>query len=223
MSEAESHSAETTEADQVNSGAIGTILAVGTAAMVGISFALYALVRSEQSAFDDTHGALANLTQVSELKRAQHESLNQPSGWADAQKSAATLPIEDAKQLFLKEVTENPFAASPTPPDAGAAGAGNEPAAAGAAGAPAIDPATSAPIVPTTGSGQAGTTPAPATTSTPTPGATIKAAPVPAPKTTPAVAPQPTAPAAPTAPAPQAPTPPPAPPAPPTPAPDGQQ
>ncbi len=156
MSEAESHPVETTEADKVNSGAIGTVLAVGAAAVVAISFAIYALVRDEQSAFDEENGALANLHQVSELKRTQQEGLNQPIGWSDAKKSAVALPIGDAKQLFLKEVGENPFAASPGAPDAGAGGAGGAangsaetlPTAADAAapapeGAPTIAPTSS--------------------------------------------------------------------------------
>ncbi|GEM_PF-1594215 len=204
MSEAESHPVETTEADKVNSGAIGTVLAVGAAAVVAISFAIYALVRDEQSAFDEENGALANLHQVSELKRTQQEALNRPIGWSDANRSAVALPIGDAKQLFLKAVSENPFAASPGAPDTGAGGAGG--AATGSAETLPTVPDAAAPApegAPTTaptsaGTASAQTTPAPAPQAPqPTGSAAIKPSSVPSQVSTtppPSQAPAPSAP-----------------------------
>lgn len=114
-----------TEADKTNTAVIGTLFAIGAAAMIAGSAALVALARGEMEVANQELGGYADLRTVRDLKAKQRARLQQ-----------AKLPLAKAEGLVLKEIQANPSAASPatevdpesTPAveqDAGAGEAGN--------------------------------------------------------------------------------------------------
>jgi hypothetical protein len=109
-----------TENDKVNTGALATLVAVGTAAMIGVSLAVNALVRHEVgsiSAERDAVGADAYRA----LKQQQLDKLAAPAAWSNRDKGEVSIPIERAMNLVLTDLKRNPWNATPAPPpDAGA-------------------------------------------------------------------------------------------------------
>jgi hypothetical protein len=150
-----------TEEDKIDTGALATVVAVGTAGMIGISLAVNALVRHEVgsvSAGRDEAGENAYRS----FKKTELEKLSAPAAWVDQGKGQVSIPIERAMGIVLEDLKRNPWNATPAPPpDAGAtpateaADAGTEAADAGAdaAAAPEADagtpePPASAPLSP---------------------------------------------------------------------------
>ncbi|MGE0324066.1 MAG: hypothetical protein AB7K71_39780 [Polyangiaceae bacterium] len=128
-----------TEDDKPNSGLIGTVTIAGAIAMVAICAVLTALVRSEQSSEDERKNAEANLTPVTELRAEQGKALNAAPSYVDEKKERISLPLDRAMAAVVKDIQDNPQAATapgsePPPADADA-GAGD----AGDAGAEATD------------------------------------------------------------------------------------
>jgi hypothetical protein len=111
-----------TEADKINTGALGTLVAVGLLAMLSITAAVTALVRHDIEVEEATKDENANAV-VSELKAKQRGALNGPAGYVDRGKGLVSLPIELAKGLVVGELERDPNSATPAPPpkpDAGA-------------------------------------------------------------------------------------------------------
>ena len=67
-----------TEADKINTGALGTLVAVGLFAMLSITAAVTALVRHDIEIEEASKDADANQV-VTELKASQHAALNGPA------------------------------------------------------------------------------------------------------------------------------------------------
>ena len=204
-----------TESDNVNSGALGTLLAVGTIAFFGIALVVTALVRAETVEEVEKKEVLADRP-FRDLVAEQTAQLNAPAAYKDRNRGLVSLPLERAMELTVSGLAKDPNSATPPPPPSG-----------GAAGMAATEAGGMGGSGGTGGSAQATEEPAP---SEPAPGAPApegekpkeKAKPEPkkgasTPVTPPASKPAPKAPAAPApAPAPAAPAPAP------TPAPNGQ-
>ncbi len=126
-----------TEADKINTGALGTLVAVGLFAMLSITAAVTALVRHDIEIEEATKDADANQV-VTELKASQHAALSGPAGYVDRGKGVVSLPIDLAKGLVVAELSHDPNSATPPAPPKPAASAATE-ATAGAGGAPAKD------------------------------------------------------------------------------------
>jgi hypothetical protein len=208
-----------TENDKVNTGALATLVVVGTASMIGISLAVNALVRHEignVGAAREGQGELA----YQDLRTEQLQRLSSPAALSDAGTNHVSVPIERAMNLVLADLKRSPWNATPAPPpDAGAdaaveaVDAGTEAADAGADAAPEAsdagftpEPPGSTPLTPLVPSPPGGAKPG-------TVAPSMRPSPAPRPPVTPAPTPTPATPTPPTPPA--APTPPasPAPPA----------
>jgi hypothetical protein len=123
-----------TETDKVNTGALATLVAVGTFAMVGICLALVAFVREQLAAEVSSKEGSAD---------AVYQSLKQEQ----LQKLEGAVPIQKVMGDVVREYSANPRSATPpgaagtaAPPAGGAGGAGGagtEAAGASAGGAAA--------------------------------------------------------------------------------------
>ena len=144
-----------TEADKINTGALGTLVAVGLLAMLSITAAVTALVRHDIEVEEATKDENANAV-VSELKAKQRGVLNGPAGYVDRGKGLVSLPIELAKGLVVGELERDPNSATPAPPpkpDAGAVEAADAGLATDAAApvAPAVSGDALGPVKPSEG------------------------------------------------------------------------
>ena len=137
-----------TQADKTSTGVIATIVVVGAFSMISISALLTALVRSEEREVESTRPTSADLVTVSELKRAQRQTLAAPPAWKDKDKKRVTMPIDAAMKVVLAQYKSDPDSASPPVPPGlvmpGAAAAGGAVPAAGAGPATGAVPAASA-------------------------------------------------------------------------------
>ncbi|MEZ4221231.1 MAG: hypothetical protein R3B13_09885 [Polyangiaceae bacterium] len=171
-----------TETDNVNAGAIGTLVAVLSIAVLAVALALTALVRGEAQ---DSVGA-ETPNELLEARRVQAAELDQPAAWVDKGAGHVSVPISRAMELTAADLKADPQSATPYPPqqpDAGAeAAAVAEDAGADAGGETADATATGAE------GGAEGTGEAPAPQPQPAPGAPAPEAPTPE---APAPAPQP--------------------------------
>ncbi len=201
-----------TENDKVNTGALGTLVAVGAASMIGVCLAVNALVRHEVGSLSSVRDEVGG-DAYRNMKREQLEKLDAPAQWSNREKGQVSIPIDRAMQLVVTDLKRSPWNATPAAPvDAGAdaavetadAGAAVEASDAGADAAVAPEPPAPPPLSPSA-----------APPSPPVPASAPKPAPTPAPKPAPAPKAVPAAPtaAAPPAPAPAAPAAPAAPPA----------
>ena len=159
-----------TEADKINTGALGTLVAVGLFAMLSITAAVTALVRHDIEIEESVKDADANQVVVA-LKASQHDALNGPAKYLDRGKGLVTLPIDVAKGLVVAELARDPNSATPPAPpkpDASAAVA-TEPAAGGAGATSKAEPATNGGKGPTSEPGREVKKPAPGSSSKPSP------------------------------------------------------
>jgi hypothetical protein len=148
------------EQDKTNSAVVGTMLAIGTAAMIGGSAALVALARGEIHDQSQQFEGYANLSSVKELEAEQQLRL-----------TSAKLPIHEARARVLAELKQDPTKASPPAPataadptlapSGSATDTGAVPSAPATAGASATAVPTAAPTAPTTGSAPAPSAPNP--------------------------------------------------------------
>jgi hypothetical protein len=115
-----------TEVDNVNSGALGTLVAVGVCAMLGISLVVTALVRSETQEEVEKKEVSADRP-YRDLLAEQTARLQAPAAYSDRAKGLVSLPIERAMELTVSGLAKDPSSATPPPPksdkDAGAAAA----------------------------------------------------------------------------------------------------
>lgn len=179
--------------DLPNSGAIGTIGVVGALAMVAITWALTAVVRTELDQHEVAIGGYAAVKPVRDLVAAQQSELSAPASFADRGAGTVHVPIDRAKQLVLADLKRDPNrATAPSPPVAAPATSDSAATAGSAAPADSAAPAGSAaPAPPASASpaGSAAALPAPAPHA-PAPGA-APAPPHPLPAPAPAPVPVP--------------------------------
>jgi len=169
-----------TEADKINTGALGTLVAVGLFAMLSITAAVTALVRHDIDVEEASKNEDANHVVVA-LKASQSAKLAGPAKYVDRAKGVVSLPIDVAKGLVVSELTRDPNSATPPAPAKPAASAPSTPAAvdsdAGAAKLgtePASDGGKVPPVKPETGR----------EIQKPAPGSSSKPSPVPTPTPT---------------------------------------
>ena len=190
-SEAHDTSAEVdgTQADKINTGALGTLVAVGLLAMPSITAAVTALVRHDIEGEEAQKDADQNQT-VIQLKSFQRGMLNGPAGYVDRGKGVVTLPIEVAQSVVVSELQKDPSSATPPAPPTSASAAA--PAADGGAPAPANSAVTSTdagakpePAGKPEPAKEKATEPKPAPATSAKPATPASAAPAPAPKPAP--------------------------------------
>lgn len=124
-----------TEADKINTGALGTLVAVGLFAMISITAAVTALVRHDLEVEEALKDADANQV-VTDLKASQRSALNGPAAYVNRAKGTVSLPIDVAKGVIVSELAKDPSSATPPPvvkPDA--SGEGTTAGVAGGSGA----------------------------------------------------------------------------------------
>ncbi|MEO8901511.1 MAG: hypothetical protein ABI488_07290 [Polyangiaceae bacterium] len=121
-----------TQADKINSGALGTLVVVGLLAMISITAAVTALVRHDMEGEESEKDADQNQT-VIQLKSYQRSVLNAPAGYIDRGKGVITLPIDLAKGLVVSELQRDPNSATPPAPPPTASAAAAAPASANSA------------------------------------------------------------------------------------------
>ncbi|MBX3130882.1 MAG: hypothetical protein KF718_29455 [Polyangiaceae bacterium] len=102
-----------TEQDSVNAGAIGTLVALLTFAVVGVALAVTALVRAEADA--EVAGKQPAGMHVAIVK-PQKDSLTEPAAWVDQGKGEVSIPIERAMELTAKALREDPESATAPAP-----------------------------------------------------------------------------------------------------------
>ncbi len=132
-----------TESDNVNSGALGTLVAVGTIAFAGIAMVVTALVRAEMTEELEKKEVSADRA-YRDLVAEQTAKVNAPAAYVDRGRGFVSLPIDHAMELTVAGLAKDPNSATPPPPIGGAAGAGGTPptdAAAGSGGVGGVDAA----------------------------------------------------------------------------------
>jgi hypothetical protein len=116
-----------TEPDKTNNGVLGTIVAVGVFAMIAVSAAVTAMVRSEVSTAHTIDGTVADLRTVRELKASQRAELSAGPKWVDKGKGLVAIPIDQAMDLVVDDISKNPNRATSSPPEVEQADAGVDP------------------------------------------------------------------------------------------------
>lgn len=183
-----------TESDNVNSGVLGTLLAVLAIATLGIALVVTALVRSEVSEEVEKKDVSADRP-FRDLVAEQRSKLDSPAAYIDRTKGLVSLPIDRAMEVTLEGLKKDPTSATPPAPAGGGSG-GSAPATAsgGTGGAPAEGAAppaegkppedakpAEAPKEKSEGEKKKAPPKKPATPAAPTPAAPPPAAPAPAP------------------------------------------
>lgn len=115
-----------TESDKVNSGALMTLVVVGTFSMIGVCLGVNALVRNEVNAMTAERAVPAERP-VRDLQADQLGKLNAPATWADKGKGLVALPVERAMEVVVADLARDPNTA--TPPQSADADAGADAAA----------------------------------------------------------------------------------------------
>jgi hypothetical protein len=131
-----------TESDNVNSGALGTLVAVGTIAFFGIALVVTALVRSEMQEELSKKEVSADRA-YRDMLAEQTAKLAAPAAYVDQSRGVVTLPIDRAMELTVEGLKKDPNSATPVATGgsgSGAGGAGGA-AAGGAGGAGGADAA----------------------------------------------------------------------------------
>jgi hypothetical protein len=119
-----------TENDKVNTGALGTIVAVSLFATLSIALAVTALVRYSVQGVADQRQSLAQ-EEYRDLRATQTAKLGARPTWTDKGKGLVSIPLERAKLRVLSDLAHDPSSATPAPPPS-AAPAGPEGAASAA-------------------------------------------------------------------------------------------
>src|SRR6478736_5349822 len=123
-----------TEADKINTGALGTLVTVGLFAMLSITAAVTALVRHDIESEEAVKDADANQV-VTDLKAKQHGELSGPAKYISRSKGVVSLPIDVAKGLVVAELQRDPNSATPPAPQKAEVATDAAAAAGGASGA----------------------------------------------------------------------------------------
>ena len=110
-----------TESDNVNSGALGTLLAVGTVATLGIALVVTALVRSELAAEAEIKEVGADRP-YRDLVAEQTAKMAAPAAYVDRGRGVVALPIERAMEVTVAGLIKDPNSATPPAPIGGTGG-----------------------------------------------------------------------------------------------------
>lgn len=110
-----------TESDNVNSGALGTLVAVGTIAFFGIALVVTALVRTEIAEEVEKKEVSADRP-YRDLVAEQSAKLNAPAAYTDRARGLVSLPIDRAMELTVASLAKDPNSATPPAPVGGAGG-----------------------------------------------------------------------------------------------------
>jgi hypothetical protein len=121
-----------TEQDNVNSGALGTLVAVGTIAFLGIALVVTALVRAELAEELEKKEVAADRV-YRDLVAEQTAKLNAQAAYSDRARGLVALPIDRAMELTVAGLVKDPNSATPTAGGAPSTAAGGSGGAAGAA------------------------------------------------------------------------------------------
>src|SRR5512146_1156739 len=110
-----------TETDNVNSGALGTLLAVGACATLGIALVVTALVRTEvgEEAAKKEVGADRPYR---DLVAEQTAKMAAPAAYVDRGRGLVSLPIDRAMELTVSGLIKDPNSATPPAPIGGTGG-----------------------------------------------------------------------------------------------------
>ena len=128
-----------TENDKVNTGALGTIVAVGLFATLSVALAVTALVRYSVQGVVDQRQSLSQ-QEYRDLRASQTEKLGARPTWTDKGKGLVSIPLERAKARVLSELARDPASATPAPPPSAVpAGSAGPEAAPSAAPAPTAE------------------------------------------------------------------------------------
>lgn len=123
-----------TEADNVNSGALGTVIAVGTIAFFGIALVVTALVRAELAEETEKKDVSADRS-YRDVVAEQRAKLDAPASFIDRGKGVVALPIDRAMELTVEGLKKDPNSATPPAPAGGGTGGSAPNTAAGGGGA----------------------------------------------------------------------------------------
>jgi hypothetical protein len=110
-----------TESDNVNSGALGTLLAVGTIATLGIALVVTALVRTEMSTEAEKKDVGADRP-YRDLLAEQTAKMAAPASYVDRGRGLVSLPIDRAMELTVSGLIKDPNSATPPAPVGGSGG-----------------------------------------------------------------------------------------------------
>lgn len=110
-----------TESDNVNSGALGTLLAVGTIATLGIALVVTALVRTEMGTEAEKKDVGADRP-YRDLVAEQTAKMAAPASYVDRGRGLVSLPIDRAMELTVSGLIKDPNSATPPAPVGGSGG-----------------------------------------------------------------------------------------------------
>ena len=112
-----------TESDNVNSGALGTLLAVGLCSVIGIAFVVTALVRAETAEELEKKEVSADRP-YRDLVADQGAKMSAPAAYVDRGRGLVSLPIDRAMEVVVAGLKKDPNSATPPAPIGGSGGAG---------------------------------------------------------------------------------------------------
>ena len=112
-----------TESDNVNSGALVTLLFVGTFAMLGIALVVTALVRTETTEEAEKKEVGADRP-YRDLVAEQTAKMAAPAAYLDRGRGLVSLPIDRAMEVTVSGLVKDPNSATPPAPIGGAGGTG---------------------------------------------------------------------------------------------------
>jgi hypothetical protein len=121
-----------TETDNVNAGALGTLLAVGACATLGIALVVTALVRTEVTEESEKKEVGADRP-YRDLVAEQTAKMAAPAAYVDRGRGLVSLPIDRAMELTVANLIKDPNSATPPAPIGGTGGS-SATAAGGSAG-----------------------------------------------------------------------------------------
>jgi len=110
-----------TESDNVNSGALGTLLAVGAIATLGIALVVTALVRAEVSSEAEAKEIGADRP-YRDLVAEQTAKMAAPATYVDRARGLVSLPIDRAMEVTVAGLIKDPNSATPPAPLGGTGG-----------------------------------------------------------------------------------------------------
>jgi hypothetical protein len=112
-----------TETDNVNSGALGTIVALGTVSMLSITLVVTALVRAET--VDEMEKKDVGVDRpYRDLVAEQTAKLSAPAAYVNRGSGLVSLPIERAMEVTVEGLKKDPNSATPPAPQGGSGGTG---------------------------------------------------------------------------------------------------
>jgi hypothetical protein len=103
------------EPDEVNSGALATIIVLLFVATLAVALVVTALVRDETARLH-AQGDEAQSRAFKNLKSEQLTKLRATATWVDREQGIVKVPVTSAKEMVLAAIAANPLALSPGNP-----------------------------------------------------------------------------------------------------------